>query len=379
LASFVRSAFLIALVPPLLGAQQSRRVSGVIERTTEDTTAPLAGAWVVLHRVGRGSAGPLDSMRSDARGRYAFQYRTTADSAVYFASSMHNGVAYFTPPFAGVNVTGDEAEIVVFDTSSAGAGPQSRGRHIVVFSSTDKTVRRVSEVLWLENTSAATRVASRSGPAWRGQIPAVASVPRIDGGNFPPDAVRFAAGVVELYAPISPGLHQIHFSYDVPVKAFPLAMLVGDSTTVLEVLLEDQTGSVRHAAFATEDPVTVEGRTFRRFLAHDMPPGATVQIVIPATSRISGRTLYIMAVIAAAGFVLLLGLMRGQGRRAPLPSVTKDTPLQADQLASAIATLDEQFAKQKAPGDAAREAYRAKRADLNAQLTAVLEARDDAI
>jgi hypothetical protein len=160
-------------------------VSGVIQRIAEDSTRPLAGAWVVLHRVGRGSAGPIDSIRSDARGRYAFQYRTTADSAVYFASSMYSGVAYFTAPLATSDVRDDAAAITVFDTSSAGAGLATRSHHVIVFASTDKRTRRISEVFWLENTSASTRVASRSGPAWATQLPEAADGARVDDGNIP--------------------------------------------------------------------------------------------------------------------------------------------------------------------------------------------------
>jgi hypothetical protein len=318
-------------------------------------------------------------MRSDARGRYGFQYRTTADSAVYFASSMYSGVAYFTPPFATSDVRDDAAAITVFDTSSAGSGVATRSHHVVVFSSADQKTHRVSEVYWMENPSAFTRVASRSGPAWVTSLPAAASGARIDAGNVPVDGVRIGNGIVEVFAPLAPGLHQLHVSYDVPVNAFPLTMAVRDSTTLLEVLIEDARGTVKGASLETQDPVTVEQRTFRRSLAHDIVAGAEFEIAVTRGSTISGRSLYVMVVIAIAGMALLLGLTRTTMRGRALPDVAGGTPPQAEQLARAMAALDEQFAKQKDPSDVARAEYTAKRQELSAQLTAVLEARDDAI
>ena len=83
---------------------------------------PVSNVWVVLHRVGPDSAGPLDSIRSDPRGRYSFQYvRTGSDEAIYFVSASYAGIAYFTPPLAQGKVSGDDAEIVVFDTTSGRA------------------------------------------------------------------------------------------------------------------------------------------------------------------------------------------------------------------------------------------------------------------
>jgi hypothetical protein len=367
----------MAALPLGIAAQQPRRVSGVIERTTEDSTLPMRNAWVVLHRVGRGSAGPVDSMRSDAKGRYAFQYRSTQDSAVYFASTKHSGVAYFTAPFMGDEVSGDAATIVVFDTSSTGPRPASRSRHIVVFASADGQSHRVSEVFWLENTSAVTRVASERGPSWTVSIPAAAGSARVDGGNVPVDGVRFGNGIVEVYAPLSPGLHQLHVSYDVQAKSFPLRVGLRDTTSVVEVLIEGARGTIRGKGLEVQEPVTAEGRSFRRFLGHDLAAGQSFEVVVPRAGGVSGRTLYIMAVFAAAGMALLFGLTRRQAGRRPLPGVAKDTPPEAAQLASAIADLDEQFAKQKDAGEEERAAYSAQRAALNAQLASVLEARDD--
>ena len=77
-------------------------MSGRVELpVTAQSLRPAVGAWVTLHRVGRDSAGPLDSLRTGAQGRYTFRYRRAADdSAVYFVSARWAGITYFSPPLA---------------------------------------------------------------------------------------------------------------------------------------------------------------------------------------------------------------------------------------------------------------------------------------
>src|SRR6266705_6686215 len=95
----------------------SQRVSGRIVRPGAQRMNPVSGAWVVLHRVGPDRAGPLDSVRSDSRGRYSFRYlRTGSQDAVYFVSASYDGIAYFTLPLAEGRVSGDDGEVTVFDT-----------------------------------------------------------------------------------------------------------------------------------------------------------------------------------------------------------------------------------------------------------------------
>ena len=89
-------------------------------------------AWVTLHRVAADSSGPVDSVRTDANGRYSIRYKPAGGDAVYFASSTYSGVAYFTAPLPPRDATGDDGEITVFDTTSAPVRIQTRGRHLVV-------------------------------------------------------------------------------------------------------------------------------------------------------------------------------------------------------------------------------------------------------
>ena len=118
---------------------------------------PLGNQWVVLHRVGRDRSGPLDSMRTSARGTFAFRYRATGDSAaIYFATTSYGGIVYPTAPFRGPVVSGDDASITVFDTTSGPVAIKVGGHHIIVGAPQANGRRPVGEVYDLQNDSTVT-------------------------------------------------------------------------------------------------------------------------------------------------------------------------------------------------------------------------------
>ena len=104
----------------IAAAPVDQRVEGQVVRPGARDMLPVPNIMVTLHRVGSDRAGPLDSMRADAQGRFAFSYQRSGDSsAVYFVSAIYGGIAYFTPPLKDSIVKGEDAEIAVYDTSSA--------------------------------------------------------------------------------------------------------------------------------------------------------------------------------------------------------------------------------------------------------------------
>src|SRR6267378_2044842 len=95
---------LICGVPVALSSQEVT-VSGRVLRGGGDTVA-LPNAWVVLHKVTRESGGPVDSVRTDARGRYRIPLRQPDSASVYVLSAWYDSLAYFSLP---LNVTGRSA------------------------------------------------------------------------------------------------------------------------------------------------------------------------------------------------------------------------------------------------------------------------------
>ena len=345
---------------------------------------PAANTWVTVHRVGKDSAGPIDSVRSDALGRYRLTWRTfgTAD-AVYFASVTWNGIAYFTPPLRDRHTRGEGAEITVFDTTSATFPLHVKGRHLIVSSADSGDTRTVIEVFELENDSLRTLVASVAqspSPTWTVRIPARAQDVHASDGEISPDAFTMSRDRVAVFAPIAPGVKQVSFSYRIPSGGFPLTLRIDEPTVVLEVLLEDAQATARGAGVLAVGPVIMENRNFRRFLAQDVGAGAAVVIdVLNSGGR--PRRYYIVGLLVVIGGVMLAALARAMRGRANATSTAAQDVSHADGmsesegLALEIARLDASHADRTATPREDNASYQARRAALKAALQDALAAR----
>jgi hypothetical protein len=122
--------------------------------------------------------------------------------------------------------------------------------------------------------------------------------------------------VVNVFAPIAPGIKQLSFSYSLPANAFPLKLPLEKETGVYEILIEEKAGSVTGPHLKEVDPVTVEERNFRRFLASDMPENSVAVIDLPAPPRersIDPRFLVALTVVIGGSMIVALAraLRRG--------------------------------------------------------------------
>lgn len=343
---------------------------------------PTRNVWVTLHRVGKDTAGPIDSVRSDANGRYRFAYTPFGNAdAVYFASTTYGGIAYFTAPLRTAKATGDETEITVFDTTSRAFPLSVKGRHLIVSKADSTDKRTVVEVFELSNDSLATLIAAETpnaSPTWSVGIPAAAVDVRANEGEISPDAFAAQNGRVSVFAPIAPGVKQVAFSYKLPTSSFPLRVRAEAGAVVFEVLLEEAQGTVKGPGFTSVDAVALEGRNFRRFLSQDVKPDAEAVIDLPSSGT-PGRNLYIAGLLVAVGFLMMLALTRSMQRAASkrgtvVPTLRPqepDLPL-GDRLAQEIAALDAVYARQESPSAAVTAAYDARRAELKAALAKAL-------
>jgi len=138
-------------------------------------------------------------------------------------------------------------------------------------------------------------------------------------GLFPRFAyeVGFANGVVSVFAPIAPGLKQVSFSYSLPAKSFPLSLPLEKETGVYEIMIEEPSGTVTGPHLREVDPVTVDERNFRRFLASDMPENSVALINLPPPPR-SARSIdprYLVAITLIIGGTMVLALAQALRRR----------------------------------------------------------------
>ena len=350
-----------------------RTVSGRVVRPGETGMVTVPRTWVTLHRVGPDSSGPVDSVRTDANGKYSIRYKPVGGESVYFASSSYAGVAYFTAPLPPRDAAGDPGEITVFDTTSAHVPLHTQGRHVVVSASGVDGRRTLVEVYQLSNDTTVTAVSGARGRAtWSTSVPPNATNFQVGQSDVGANSVQFRDGRVLLYSAFSPGARQLAFSYSIPASEFPLTIPVADPVGVFEVLVEDPGATATGGGLGEQRPVSLEGRNFRRFLGQDVQTGANVVInvgepTVPRTIR-----LMLFPVVAAAG-VMAVALVLALTRRRPVRVIAQAAaPGDAAHLARDIAELDDAFERVSEPSDAQRDAYRERRDALKTRLEAAL-------
>jgi hypothetical protein len=372
---------LFAARTPAQATAVARVVEGRILRPSADSTArpvPVAGEWIVLHRVGTDRAAPLDSVRSGPNGRFRFRYSPSGDpQALYFVSARYSGIAYFSSPLRADTVRGDDADIIVYDTTTDTSRVTVQGRHFVL-SAPRGSRREIAEVFELENAGTRTVVAADSlHPVWHVTLPERAESVTVAPGDVTAAAITIRSGRAELFAPLSPGVRQVVLTYVLPFDALPLSVPVEHQVSVLEVLLEEPRASVQGGKLTAVAPGVIEGRQFARYLSQDVPGSAVLRISAPApVSDTSGATTTLAVVVA---LVMLGALGAWYARRRATPpaaaGAAAPAPTEAERLIAELATLDARFEKDPAK-EQRRAEYERARGDLKTRIARALAAEN---
>lgn len=367
----------VALAVRATGAQTGRapRIAEgrVLRPSSSGRPLPVAGQWIVLHRVGSDRAGPLDSMRSAPDGRFRFRYRPTGDAdALYFVSARYRGIAYFSPPLRADVVRGDDADVMVYDTTSDTTALRVQGRHLVL-SAPRGARREVAEIFEIENEDTRTVVAPDSvSPVWSTRLPAEAESASVAPGDVSAAAVVFRSNRADVFAPISPGVRQLVLTYLLPASAFPVSRPLERPASVLEVLLEEPRAEVEGARLAEVAPATIDGRTFRRFLAQDVPASEIVRFAAPPPVAQNQAAMRVLAVVVALAMVGALAAWFVRGRTLASTPHPAPAPSTQEHLIAELAALDARFEREKPTSPDARAAYERDRAQLKDRVARAL-------
>jgi hypothetical protein len=303
---------LLVGIPTALFAQ-AVSVSGRVLRGGRDTV-PLANAWVVLHRLARESAGPLDSVRSDARGRYRLALRSPDSTSGYAVSVLYDSIAYFSLP---LNVTGRPAvhveDLITFPTTNNGPPLRLARRLATVARAGEDGTREILEILELENTGVATRVATDTlRPTWAGRVPQHAGQFRGGQGDISSDAMQFRHDSVLVLAPIPPGpMKQISYAYTLAAGTRALVIPIDQPTVEVNLLVEDTTARVSAPKIESLGVKEIEQRHFAAYRAGPLAAGDKVEIQLPA-GKFRAQILlpYVIAVFAVGMVIALVWALR---------------------------------------------------------------------
>ncbi len=299
-------------------SSQSLMVSGRVLRGGP-ATRPLAGTWVVLHRVTMDGAGrPIDSTRTDDAGRFTLALARPERGAVYVASTWYAGIAYFSAPLDGaVHPAATLSPLYVYDTSSV--GPVRLARRVVTIARQRRDgAHAVLELLDLENPGWRTRIAADTlRPTWAGALPTAALQLQLGQGDLSPEAVTRRGDSVVVFAPIPPvARKQLSYAYVLPADLRGLSLPIDQPTGELDLLLEDTAAVVRAAALDSLGIEELQGRRFARYQMRAVAAGTYLAIALPA-ARARPQAL-VPLIVAVAALVLAVAFVVAL-RRKPAP------------------------------------------------------------
>jgi hypothetical protein len=304
---------LLTLGAPVALSAQTVGVSGRVLRGGRDTV-PLANAWVVMHRVTRDGGGPLDSVRTDARGRYHIQLRVEDTTAVYVVSAWYDSLAYFSLP---LHVAGRPAvhveDLVAYPTTTNQPPIRLARRLATVAHAGQDGAREVLEILELENTGQTTRITKDTlVPTWAGRVPANAGQFQGGQGDISPEAIVFRNDSVHVLGPIPPGpVKQLSYGYTLPAGVRKLVLPIDQPTLELNLLIEDTAAVVTAPRVESLGVQEIEQRRFAAYRAGPLAAGDKVEITLPRGKFRAQMVLpYVIAVLAAGMLLALVWALR---------------------------------------------------------------------
>ncbi len=334
---------------------------------------PVGPVNVVLHQVGRAAQGPIDTVRTDARGRFNLRFRPDT-AASYLLSVRYRGMEYFSQPVSADPARPDTALVVVVADTSTSTPIRVSERTVLVTAPDESGSRTVIDWLVLDNPGDRTRIASDSiGPSWAGVLPPEAqnvALADLNLSQFSPDAVVFRRDSILLFAPLSPGRKELVLQYRVPQSERTLTVPTR-ATDSIYVLLEELDARIERPVLVRGPASRMENRVFTRW-AGRLRDGQDIALRFVAPG-VSAQTVLVLLLAATAGGFALLFVRQVRAGRAAAPF-----PLHPAFLADRIALLDESHAAQSAGGRVTSEAthhYQEERARLTQALARALAVR----
>lgn len=233
-------------------------ITGRAVRIEGADSLPAVGAMMVLHRVGEANQGPIDSMRSGARG--VFRFTATRDTgATLLVSGRWHGVEYFAPPLDGPTVV-----VVVTDTSTT--TPVSvAARHVVIGGPAADGARDVVDLVVLRNAANRTRVGSDSlTPAWSMLVPPLVANLQVGEADFARESFDLHGDTLLLHGPIPPGDRQFFLQYQLAPGARSLELVLRPPVDTLSILAEESDLDIG-GGLTRQGTESMAGREFARW------------------------------------------------------------------------------------------------------------------
>lgn len=303
--------FAILAVMAVLQSQDARMITGRVVRVVGPDTVEVPGVMVLLHGVSPTAQGVLDSVRSDAEGRWRF--RPGVDSAtVLLVSARHEGIEYFAPPVARERL-GDLPPLDVLVADLDPTAPVAiLSRHLIIGGPAPDGTRDVVDLIVLRNASARTRAMPDTAlPSWQLVLPPHAANMRLGDADFAAEMLDLHGDTLFLHAPIPPGDRQLFLQYQIVPASRRFTIPMDQAIGTLTLMTEEE--ALRAEPYLERgDTEEFQGRRFVRWAGAAPAAGAPLEVILPGGGAVPSWTLPVLIGLVA----LLLG---GATWRATLP------------------------------------------------------------
>ena len=230
--------------------------------------APLAGARVVLHRVGGVESGPADSVLTARDGGYRFRLPNVPDPVanpeIWFTSVLRQGVTYFGDPIQLAVQLDSVYTIRVFDSETAPAGGAAlpiTARYTLMEQEGEQWF--LTDLLHPRNETGRTLVADTGGATWVYPLPEGATDLQVGGEQMAPTAAQIVDGNLRVTSPLQPGPQEVIVRYRIP-DPFVTIRYPG-ATDSVELMIREP-APIAVEGLANGQPVEMEpGARYRRF------------------------------------------------------------------------------------------------------------------
>lgn len=380
---------LLLLLLPLLGAAAGlgtvpalASAAGMVAGRAVNGTAdgvPPAAAEVVLHAFRGGAHADDRQSQTAADGSFAFDAVETVPDATYQITATYAGVTYASEAVSfGPGETAKQLIVTVYEATQIDPGLRVR-RASLILTGVDAATRTMQavELVALENPGDRTYLPSATGPA--GPMGLLRFPLPPEAGNLEPgpgldefELVQVDRGFATSL-PVPPAGREVLFRYWFPFQPgqMRLTRSVPYPTAELQILVGPDVPSLTSPELQPVAPLQLGARTYRVYLARDLPAGSQVELTLGGLPGRWPLSLPLDTVPASVwgglGAALALSLVAGYGWRArrAAPALHAVVPEHERwTLAAEVAALDDAFAA----GQLAAESYSARRAQAKERL-----------
>jgi hypothetical protein len=347
-----------AAAGPALAAPNDGTVTGTLMNKTNGGSA-TGGTPVILVAFGRKEQAPLgqQTVQADANGQYTFNNVDRDPNIVYLTVAKFQNVNYpADQPFQLQDHASTQADIAVYDATTADDGIQLESLNLLVMGAAQGTVQCMEMGALLNNSDRTFVTANpqdqQLANAIKFALPKGALGVQMQTGFSDQDVIP-ALGGIQVTSPIPPGRHQFAMSFQLPYNSsdVDVSMQIPYPTSSFSVYLPDSGIKLDRSPLQSGGPTQLGGQTYTLYSTANVAKSTVIGGQLSGLGGSNGLgpnqlaliSLGVVLLVIGGGVLMFGGRMRMQRQAEPLATGV-DGEQERLELVVRMAALDERYA-----------------------------------